>query len=84
MYHRGGVRVPQHARARQHVFFEIVGVHLHQPGQQQIALEVDGMGQRAQPRPHVGDDTVTHPHMPQKRCVGGDYLGVVEQHFRQG
>ena len=82
VHHGGGIRVPHHARARQHVFFQVVGVHLHQAGQQQVTLQIDRAGQRAQARAHVGDEPVAHQHVAQEALVGCHQLGVVEQHLR--
>ena len=42
VHHRGGMRVPEHARTRHQVFFKVVGVQLDQAGQQPVAGPVLG------------------------------------------
>ncbi len=79
----GRHRRPVHTRTRRQVFFQVVGVQLHQPRQQKVAIKVLGLTQLAAPGLHLGNQAITYHDGAGKHLLGGYHTGITENLFVQ-
>ncbi|MNY34733.1 hypothetical protein D3C86_1690980 [compost metagenome] len=63
------------------MLFQVVGMQLDQPRQQEIAAQVLGLGQPARAFGDVGNHAVTQHQGAEEHPVSGDQAGIAEDLF---